>query len=135
MQTSVAMVRQFGTLKREMFKSPTHAESQRYHYGLFHGKKHSQRKKRCFSMKYRIETKKPNIQRKSLHSEILGQDFRLYISMKARRCIMKAGSLDNYLLNTKSKMIGSKFGLYLREQIKAKAKNPDYKMPYIPGTT
>ena len=46
--------------------------------------------------------------------------------MKARRCIMKAGSLDNYLLNTKPKMIGSKFGLYLREQIKSKARNPDY---------
>ena len=42
-------------------ETPTPAESQRYHYGLFHGKKHHQRKKRVFSMKYRIETQKPNI--------------------------------------------------------------------------
>ena len=71
-------------------------------------------------MKYRIETQKPNIQKRNLRSDILGQNFKLWISMKARRCIMKAGSLDNYLLNTKPKLIGSKFGLYLRELIKAK---------------
>jgi len=35
--------------------------------------------------------------------------------MKTRKCIMKAGSLDNYLLNTKTKKIDSKFGLYLRD--------------------
>ena len=58
---STQMVRPFGTLKKEMFRTPTPAESQRYHYGLFHGKKHHQRKKRVFSMKYRIETQKPNI--------------------------------------------------------------------------
>jgi hypothetical protein len=44
--------------------------------------------------------------------------------MKARRCIMKAGSLDNYLLNTNPKDIDSKFGLYLRDLIKEKIKNP-----------
>jgi ribosomal protein L28 len=52
-------------------------------------------------MKYRIETMKPNIYKKKLHSDTLGMDFKIWISMKARRCIMKAGSLDNYLLNTK----------------------------------
>lgn len=71
-------------------------------------------------MKYRIETQKPNIKKKNLRSDILGQNFKLWISMKARRCIMKAGSLDNYLLNTKPKLIGSKFGLFLRELIKVK---------------
>ena len=68
-------------------------------------------------MKYRIETAKPNITKKLLHSDILDKDFKLWTSMKARRCIMKAGSLDNYLLNTKPKRIGSKFGLYLRDLI------------------
>jgi len=31
-------------------------------------------------------------------------------------------------------MIGSKFGLYLRELIREKRKNPEYKLEYIPGT-
>ncbi len=47
---------------------------------------------------------------------------------------MKAGTLDKYLLNTKPEKIDSKFGLYLREQIKKKPKDPDYDVGYIPGT-
>ena len=66
-------------------------------------------------MKYRIETQKPNIYKKKVRSDILGKEFKIWISMKTRKCIMKAGSLDNYLLNTKPKRIDSKFGLYLRE--------------------
>ena len=54
--------------------------------------------------------------------------------MKARKCIMKAGSLDKYLLNTKTKDIDSKFGLYLRELIKKKQKDPNFEIPYITGT-
>ena len=56
-----------------------------------------------------------NIVKKNLKSDILNQEFKLWISMKARKCIMKAGSLDNYLLNTKPKDISSKFGLYIRD--------------------
>lgn len=77
---------------------------------------------------------KPNIKKKNLHSEILGKSFKLKISMKARKCIMKAGSFDKYLLNTKPQDIDSKFGLYLREIIKKKQKDPSYKVEYIPGT-
>ena len=55
--------------------------------------------------------------------------------MKTRKCIMKAGSFDNYLLTTKPNKIGSKFGLYLREVIKKKQKNPEYEHGYIPGTS
>ena len=87
-------------------------------------------------MKYRIETQKPNIKKKSLTSDILNQEFKLWISMKARKCIMKSGSLDNYLLNTKPKDIGSKFGLYIRELLIQKQKNPlTFKLNYIPGST
>ena len=39
------------------------------------------------------------------------------ITMKARKCIIKAGSLDNYLLQTKPENIDSKFGIYLRSLI------------------
>lgn len=71
-------------------------------------------------MKYRIETQKPNIYKKELKSDILGKSFKLWISMKTRKCIMKQGSFDKYLLNTNPKTIHSKFGLHLRELIKQK---------------
>lgn len=84
-----------------MFKTNTPAKSNKYHSGLYHKKTHARRFQRCFSMKKSIQTMKPNVKRKNLYSETLQQSFRLHISMKARRCIMKAGSLDKYLLNTK----------------------------------
>jgi ribosomal protein L28 len=36
--------------------------------------------------------------RKSYQSDLLGQKFRIFVSMKAKRCIAKKGSFDNYLL-------------------------------------
>ena len=69
-------------------------------------------------MKKSIVTMKPNVKSRSLRSDILNQSFKLDITMKARKCIMKAGSLDNYLLRTKPADIDSKFGLYLRDLIK-----------------
>ena len=90
------------------------SKSKRYQKGLFHLKKHAQRRQRCFSMKYSLVTAKPNIARRTLTSTILGMSFRLWVSMKARRCIMKKGSLDNYLLETGTKYIDSRMGLHLR---------------------
>jgi ribosomal protein L28 len=52
-------------------------------------------------MKKSIVTMKPNVKSRNLHSEVLQQSFKLDITMKARKCIIKAGSLDNYLLRTK----------------------------------
>ena len=54
--------------------------------------------------------------------------------MKARRCIIKKGGLDNYLLETKPEQIDSKFGLYLRDLMIKKKKDPSFSVPYIPGT-
>jgi len=85
-------------------------------------------------MKYRIETAKPNISRKSLFSHTLNMHFRLWISMKARKCIIKAGSLDNYLLTTKPRYLDSKYGLYLKDIIAKKQKDPDYDPGHILGT-
>ena len=65
-----------------------------------------------------IHTMKPNIKSRTLHSNEQDQSFKLDISMKARKCIIKAGSLDNYLLNTKPAALDSKFGLHLRDLIK-----------------
>ena len=99
------------------FGTDSPAYSNRYHRGLFHGVTHAQRKKRVFSMKYRIETQKPNTYQKKLRSEVLDIDLKIWISMKTRKCIMKAGSLDRYLLTTGTKYLDSKFGLYLRNLI------------------
>ena len=100
------------------FKTDTPSKSNRHHRGLYHKKTHGRRFQRCFSMKKSIVTMKPNVKSRNLRSDILGQSFKLDITMKARRCIMKAGSLDNYLLTTKAKDIDSKFGMYLRDLIK-----------------
>lgn len=54
--------------------------------------------------------------------------------MKARKCIMKAGSLDKYLLNTKPADIDSHFGLFIRDLILKKQKDPSFEHGYIPGT-
>ena len=96
-------------------------------------KTHGQRKKRCFSMKWSLHTMKPNTCRRWFFSDILGMRIRVWISMKARRCIMKRGSFDNYILNTKPKQVDSKMGIYLRTLMIQKQKNPDFKVPYIPG--
>ena len=47
---------------------------------------------------------------------------------------MKAGSFDNYLLQTKPQDIGSKMGLHLRDLIKRKKADPTLKIGYVPGT-
>lgn len=115
------------------FETDTPSKSARHHRGLYHGKTHGRRFQRCFSMKKSIVTMKPNVKTRNLRSEILDQSFKLDITIKARKCIMKAGSLDNYLLETKPELIDSKFGLYLRSLIKQKKANPDFAVPYIKG--
>lgn len=124
----------FGTLQKLMFKTDTPAKSGKYQKGLYHLKTHGQRKQRCFSMKWSLITMKPNIMRKTFYSKLLQQHFRIFISMKARKCIMKQGSFDNYILFTKPEQIDSKFGLYLRKLMEEKKADPKFKVPYIPGT-
>lgn len=53
--------------------------------------------------------------------------------MKARRTIMKKGSFDNYITRTKPEHIDSKFGLFLRNLMKRKQKDPKFTIPIIPG--
>jgi len=84
-------------------------------------------------MKYSIQMMKPNVHKKTLYSNVLHTAFKMYISTKARKCIIKAGSFDNYLLNTKPKYIDSRFGLHVRDLMIKKTKNPSFMVPYIPG--
>jgi large subunit ribosomal protein L28 len=85
-------------------------------------------------MKKSIITMQPNVKSRRLYSAILDQSFKFDITMKARKCIIKAGSLDNYLLQTKPETIDSKFGVYLRSLIKQKQANPSLVIPYIKGS-
>ena len=84
-------------------------------------------------MKWSLQTAKPNVMRKWFYSDILGLRLRCWISTKARRCIMKKGSFDNYLLHTKENQIDSRFGIFIREMMKRKQKDPEFKVPYITG--
>lgn len=76
---------------------------------------------------------KPNVHRKIFYSDILGTSFRLWISTKARKCIMKAGSFDNYLTTTKPEVLDSRMALHLRDLMRKKMKNPQFVVPYVPG--
>ena len=76
---------------------------------------------------------KPNIMRKTFFSQILGLNLRVWVSMKARRTIMKRGSFDNYILHTNPAHIDSKFGILLRSIMKKKLKDPKYTVPMIAG--
>ena len=60
---------------------------------------------------------KPNVHRKNLYSDILKTPFKIFISTKARKCIIKNGNFYNYLLNTKPEHIDSRLGLYIRSLI------------------
>ena len=124
----------FGARTKLQFGTDSPAFSNKYHRGLYHGKTHGQRRQRCFSMKYSLITMKPNLMRRTFFSQVLGMDLRLWVSMKARRTIMKRGSFDNYILKTKTEHIDSKFGLYLRSLMKQKLRNPQMSIPVIAGT-
>lgn len=116
-----------------MFGTDNPAQSNNYHRGLFHGRSHGQRRQRCFSMKYSIQTMKPNVMRKTLYSDVLGMSFRLFISTKARKCMIKCGNFDNYLTMTNPRYLDSRLGMYLRSLVLRKQKDPKFVVPYVPG--
>jgi large subunit ribosomal protein L28 len=84
-------------------------------------------------MKYSLQTMKPNVLHKTLYSDVLKTAYRLWITTKARRCIMKAGSFDQYLLTTKPEVLSSRMALHLRSLILLKMKNKSFQVPYVPG--
>ena len=76
---------------------------------------------------------KPNVMRRSFFSQILNMNLRVWVSMKARRTIMKKGSFDNYIMTTRARTLDSKFGQYIRSLMKQKIKDPKFRIPVIPG--
>lgn len=67
-----------------------------------------------------------------LYSEILGMKVRLPVTAYALKNIVKAGCFDNYILNTDPKKMNSKMGLFLKDIMLKKKKDPEYIIPYIP---
>ena len=56
------------------------------------------------------------------------------MSNKARRCINKFGSFDNYILLTPPKKLDSKIGEYYRTLMMRKINDPEYRIPYVIGS-
>lgn len=123
----------FGARIKHAFGTERPQQSAKYHKGLYHLKTHGQRRQRCFSMKYSLVTMKPNVMRRSFFSQILNMHLRVWVSMKARKCIIKRGSFDNYIMKTKPKQLDSKFGIYIKQLMKQKIKDPQFQIPVIPG--
>ena len=54
--------------------------------------------------------------------------------MHARKNIIKMGSFDKYILNSKPEVLDSKFGQYMRDLMIKKQKDPHMQIPYIKGS-
>ena len=73
--------------------------------------------------------------KREVHSDILDKTFKIDVTTKAHRTMMKRGSFDNYLMLTHPRMIDSKWGMYIRAMIKKKQANPEFELPYVRGNT
>ena len=104
--------------------------------GLFHGKMRQSGNNVPFSKHKTKRTWLPNVQQKRLHSDTLGENVKLKITTRALKTIKKVGycscitsrfltgsvpvqygGLDNYLLNTKTDLLGQE-GMRLRVLIR-----------------
>eukprot|EP01147_Barroeca_monosierra_P006854 gene6854-399_t len=59
----------------------------------------------------------PNVIQKTVYSQILDRRMKIKMTARVLRCIDKAGSFDNYILNTKS--LNSELGEKLKAEMKA----------------
>ncbi|KAH8827145.1 50S ribosomal protein L24 [Flagelloscypha sp. PMI_526] len=91
--------------------------------GLFHGRMKQYGNNVPFSKKKTRRTWQPNVQPKHLWSHILERKISMKVTTRALRTMKKYGSLDNYLLNTPSNLLGE-YGVRLRirllENLRAK---------------
>ena len=60
---------------------------------------------------------KPNVQKKKLESEILGQDFKVNVTTKAYKVIQGTGGLDKFLIEKPYLIKDSRFGQETRQKI------------------
>ena len=59
----------------------------------------------------------PNLQKVTLKSDLLNREFKLKITARTLRTVMKYGSLDEYLLHTKAQNL-TEFGANLKHKLK-----------------
>ncbi|KAI0044847.1 mitochondrial 50S ribosomal protein L28-like protein, partial [Auriscalpium vulgare] len=74
--------------------------------GLFHGKMKQYGNNVPFSKKKTRRTWLPNVQSKRLVSEALGETLKVKLTTRALKTIKKYGGLDQYLLQTKTDLLG-----------------------------
>ena len=98
---------------------------------MTHGKKYQV----SFSDKRHLYTQKPNVFKKNFYSEILNRKFKLNVSTKALKTILKKGGFDNYILQTKPEKMNSKYGMYLRGLMQRKLKDPEWDVGHVLFTT
>ncbi|THH03920.1 hypothetical protein EW145_g5902 [Phellinidium pouzarii] len=99
--------------------------------GLFHGKVIQFGNNVPFSKHKTRRTWLPNIQQKGLRSEILNKEITIKVSTKALKTIKKCGGIDQYILRTRSELLGPegmRIRIRLRDRQQANAlqaaKNP-----------
>ncbi|KAF8961455.1 hypothetical protein BDZ97DRAFT_1592051, partial [Flammula alnicola] len=84
--------------------------------GLFEGKTKQYGNNVPFSKHKTRRSWLPNVQQKRLHSEVLGDTFRLKLTTRALRTIQKKGGLDNYLKTSSGDLLGHT-GMQLRIKV------------------
>lgn len=97
-------------------KNPS-TRPKRFDTGLYHDTIILTGNQRSFSERKTKRKWMPNVAWVKLYSEALDTRIQLKATAKALRCIDKAGGLDNYLLNTKSEDVSSRFGNWLKKKI------------------
>lgn len=78
---------------------------QRSQKGLWHLKRHNKTFSNCFSEKKSVKTQHVNVLRNKFYSKVLKRELFIPMTTKARRTIIKYGSLDNYIYKCSSKVI------------------------------
>lgn len=57
---------------------------------------------------------KPHVLKRKFYSEVLEQELKITVSVKALRCIDEAGGFDNYIINTHERTLDSKLAIDLK---------------------
>ena len=58
---------------------------------------------------------KPHVLKRKFYSEVLEQELKITVSVKALRCIDEAGGFDNYIINTHERTLDSKLAIDLKK--------------------
>ncbi|KAI9502303.1 hypothetical protein GGI25_001589 [Coemansia spiralis] len=108
----------FGQNLVKILRAPTTRFYRLHKDGLFGNVKiqHGNNKPKSLHKTRRIWL--PNIQHVNLYSAVLEENMRIRVTTRVLRTIDKKGGLDNYLLETKDKNIGTQFGIELKQKIK-----------------